>query len=478
MFESFPQLPLDRMTGQQLAGAISGNQGELMRAECRTLQLVCAWADLHTKEPGEYSPLLERAKFYGGVGTPEISEFCVAELAALQGIGMMTAQMLMADALDLRHRLPRLWTQVVAGQVRGWQARRVAEMTRPLSWEACAEIDAQLSGTLGMLPWGRFRRILAAAILDADPALAEQRAERARRQRDVWSYDSEDGLKTIIARAAAGDVVWFLATLNRIAEILASEGDTDPVELRRSRAIGILAQPAKALQLLAAHRGDVSSAEPAGPSEPGNDDDHRSLTIDPPTPAQLRAGRPRVLLVFHLADAAIRRGHGLVRPEHGETLSLEELRKWLAETGCSVTIRPVLDPADVAPVDAYEIPQWMRDAVRLRNLADVFPFGSCTTATMDLDHSIPWRPIEHGGPSGQTRPGNLGPFTRPHHRAVTHGRWRRRQPEPGQFVFRSPTGTIYLVTNHGTQRLGTSSFAEAVWRAAETSQTDEEEAAA
>ena len=93
--------------------------------------------------------------------------------------------------------------------------------------------------------------------LDADPALAAERAERARRQRDVWAYDSEDGLKTIIARAAAGDAVWFMATVNRIAEILATDGDTDSVELRRSKAIGIVAQPAKALQLLAAHRGDL-----------------------------------------------------------------------------------------------------------------------------------------------------------------------------------------------------------------------------
>ena len=395
----------------------------------------------------------------------------MAELAALQGTAMLTAQMLMADALDLRYRLPRLWAQVRAGQVRGWQARKVAELTRPLSWEACAEIDAQLSGTLGLLPWGRFRRILAAAILDADPVLAAERAERARRRRDVWAYDSEDGLKTIIARAAAGDAVWFMATINRIAEILATDGDTDSVELRRSKAIGILAQPAKALQMLAAHRGDLSAIP--DPQENSPEAEHRSLDNDPPTPAQVRAGRPRVVLVFHLSYAAIRRGHGLVRPEDGEPLSLDQLQAWLAETGCAVTVRPVLDPADVAPIDAYEIPQWMRDAVRLRNLADVFPYGSCTTATMDQDHTIPWRPLEEGGPPGQTRPGNLGPFTRSHHRTVTHGRWRRRQPEPGQFVFRSPTGTIYMVTHQGTLRLGSSAFADAVWQAADLSQTEE-----
>jgi hypothetical protein len=400
----------------------------------------------------------------------------------------MAAQLLMADALDLRHRLPRLWQQILAGDVRAWQARKVAEATRLLSAQACADIDAQLSGMIAMLPWGRFFRILTAAVLDGDPDLAAERERRARELRDVWAADSEDGLKTIIARAAAGDAVWFLATINRIADILAADGDTDPVGLRRSKALGILAQPAEALRLLAAHRNDpVADTEPAPPHEVDEQDDlpaspelvdsdpsHTSLNIDPPTAPQLRAGRPKVVLVYHLADAAIRRGHGLVRPEHGEAVTLSELRQWLADTGCSVTVRPVLDPADTAPVDAYEIPQWMRDAVRLRNLADVFPYGSATTATLDLDHTLPWIPLNRGGPRGQTRPGNLGPYTRAHHRLLTHGHWQRRQPEPGTYLYRTPTGQTYLVTNQGTHRLGTTDFAQAVWHAAVHADTEEE----
>ena len=69
---------------------------------------------------------------------------------------------------------------------------------------------------------------------------------------------SEHGLKLIIARAAAGDAIWFKATIDRIADILALQGDPDPVEVRRSKAIGILAQPAHALQLLYHHQHDDS----------------------------------------------------------------------------------------------------------------------------------------------------------------------------------------------------------------------------
>jgi hypothetical protein len=166
MFDSL--VDLAELDGDQLVAAITDNHAELLRRECRVLELACAWADLHTQLPGDYSPLVERARFFGGPGTPAISEFCVAEWAVLQQLGPMAGQALIADALDLRYRLPRLGRQVQAGQVRAWQARKVAEQTRPLTWAACAEVDAQLSGVIGMLPWGRFQRILTAAVLDAD----------------------------------------------------------------------------------------------------------------------------------------------------------------------------------------------------------------------------------------------------------------------------------------------------------------------
>ena len=128
-----------RLDAVQLAAAIADNQAALRRAECRDLELACAWADAHTRYdgvgPGDWSPLIERARYVGGRGTPALEEFCVAELGALHGISTTGAELLLADALDLRHRLPRL---VQAGDVRAWQARKVAQATRPLAWDAYA----------------------------------------------------------------------------------------------------------------------------------------------------------------------------------------------------------------------------------------------------------------------------------------------------------------------------------------------------
>lgn len=479
---------LNRLTGAQLAARIAANHARLLDSETQVLVLACAWADLHAADPDQpYSPLVERSCAWGGEGTPEVSEFCAVEFGTLQGVGIVSGRALIADALDLRHRLPRLWAGVRAGGVRAWQARKIAQATRSLSWAACADVDAAISGFVGMLAWSRFQKVLTAAILDADPDAAAARTERARTERGVWVSGSDDGLKLLVARAASGDVVWFLAAVNRIADVLAVEGDADPVEARRSKAIGILADPARALRLLIEHQSDPD--DPTRPAEPGQDEDrhaaeddpagaqpaehdstkqnrdHASLDLTPPPEGGARS-RPRVTLVFHLSDATVRDGHGTVRPEHGAPETLAQLHAFLADTGCAVTVRPVVDPAATAPVDGYEIPHRVRAAVRLRHPGEAFPYGPGTSAGLDLDHTIPYRPLSRGGPRGQTGLDTLGPLSRAAHRATTLGRWRRRQPTPGTFVWKSPNGWVHLLTNQGTLDLGRSSFGQAVWRAA------------
>jgi hypothetical protein len=85
---------------------------------------------------------------------------------------------------------------------------------------------------------------------------------------------------------------------------------------------------------------------------------------------------------------------------------------------------------------------------------------------MDLDHTDRYVSMDYGGPPGQTQLGNLGPTARPGHRAKTHGRWEKRQPEPGYFVHHSPARYVYLVSNQGTLALGRTAFGAAVWNAA------------
>lgn len=129
---------------------------------------------------------------------------------------------------------------------------------------------------------------------------------------------------------------------------------------------------------------------------------------------------------------------------------LSQLVAMLGRHQCTISLRPVLDPANLAAVDSYEIPQTLRDAVRTRHPASVFP--SRTGKHLELDHTI--RHTHNTEPTGQTRIGNLGPLAHPEHQAKTDGIWHVEHPHPGVFLWRSPHGYYFLVTDHGTQALG------------------------
>jgi hypothetical protein len=119
-----------------------------------------------------------------------------------------------------------------------------------------------------------------------------------------------------------------------------------------------------------------------------------------------------------------------------------QVRRFLADTGCDVKVQPVIDPQDVPPVDSYEIPRRIREAMFLRMPASCFPYAAAT-GRLELDHTIAYTPQARGGPPGQTGMHGLGPFIRAPHQdarqmAGTTTRTRSvdlaitaRQPLPG-----------------------------------------------
>ncbi len=98
---------------------------------------------------------------------------------AVLAMSPYAARALIADALDLRHRLPRLWVRVQAGQVKPWVARKTAEATRTLSVELAAVVDRRVAKWAHSLPWGRLASIIDAAIMEADPQAAADAVQQA-----------------------------------------------------------------------------------------------------------------------------------------------------------------------------------------------------------------------------------------------------------------------------------------------------------
>jgi hypothetical protein len=382
-----------------------------------------------------------------------------------------------------------------------YQARHIAAATRHLRADQAGWVDQQLAPTLGAVSWGRLHTLLEAKIIEADPAGADHQAAVAAQQRFVrLGRTSEHGLKLIIARAAAGDAIWFTATVDRIADILARQGDIDPVKVRRSKAIGILAQPAEALQMLYQHQhhdwdgpaepthadeeptsdenedrieesdpdaiDTTGIPDPESPTtDPSGDRAHRSLKITPP-PFDPERARPRAVVYVHLSEEALTAGTGVARVEDVGPVLLGRLRDLIGDR-LKISLKPVIDlPAGHTPVDCYEIPTRLREQLQLHYPADVFPYAAAVCRRIDLDHTIPYLSPDEGGPPGQTGIGNLGPHIRRHHNYKTNGGWQVRQPEPGTWLWRSPHRRIYLVNATGTHTLSESEFAQKMWRAA------------
>jgi hypothetical protein len=165
-----------------------------------------------------------------------------------------------------------------------------------------------------------------------------------------------------------------------------------------------------------------------------------------------------VTLNLHVAAEDLRRGAGGVVRWDGEgPISHAFVHDHLRPLH-SYVIQPVIDPAGMAPVDAYEIPDRHRRAVRLRTPADCFPFSSNTSERMDVDHTLAHRhaPQGAGEKAFMSHLENYGPLGRFHHRIKTHGHWTVRQPFGGLYLWRDPHGQVYLVDHTGTQKVTSS----------------------
>ncbi len=119
------------------------------------LRVAAQWCVLHpaTEETGFVTwsdnglPGLDATdEALGGEGTPLVAAFTPEPFAAALGVSTLTGLQLLADALDLTHRLPRIWAAVEALRVAPWKARKIAQATHHLSQAAAASVDAAVGG--------------------------------------------------------------------------------------------------------------------------------------------------------------------------------------------------------------------------------------------------------------------------------------------------------------------------------------------
>lgn len=440
-------------------------------AEVDLLGLAGHWADLFGEPADARDPMTTP----GGEGTPAVREYAIPELGIALGAHARTARALIADALDLRHRLPRTWAVIQDLGCEPWVARKVAAQTRHLPAAVTPIVDRAVARAITGRSPSTVLEIAAAKIIEADPQRHALAREESRRRRYVTlSRSDEHGYRHLIARVTAGDAVWLDAMVDRVADILTPTHGADHThDELRSLALGWLARPAELLKLLLAHTipdDEVREAAEASEKKPADEpalapawatgDLAVSLTrLADMTPAQLAALRGASATVFVHLDADSLLGQtGLARIEGTGPLMVHALADLLGHA--QIRLQPVIDLHTTVQTHRYEHPDRLKDHIWLLAGGDAFPYapGSATRAGVDFDHITPYQPPRHPDEPSDTGPPQTGthngqPLRRTHHRWKTHGGYRTRPAGGGRTLWQTPHGLCVLIDHTGTRVL-------------------------
>ena len=429
-------------------------EAERRALETESMLALLAICDAFQTVPDNPMPGAERLIEIGPDGCPPVAEFGLLELAARLGRTYESVAMQASQLLDLRHRFPKLFAAVLAGELAPWQAAQLTAECYQLNREQAGRVDAEL-GLIGYQSMARAKRRVRGLIAKLCPEVVEEQARDKRAGRFVAIGDSQAGSSDLFGRIGAADGRFLNATLNRLAEVFAAQGDESTLQQRRAKALGVLAVPARALQILQ----QAVQPQLVEPDEPTFDPDADEPATDPTCFGHL-CGQvtvnpdrllPRTTIHVHIAAESLETGDGVARVEGIGPILVGQLEDLLANT--RITVLPTLDPAGLPPFDSYEIPDRLRTAVIDRNPTEVFPGSARPSRSCQIDHTEPYV-FGPDRPPGQTSYGNLGPLGSRVHRAKTHAGWALRQPEPGVFEWRTPLGYHYRVTPERTEYLG------------------------
>ncbi|HEX2175387.1 MAG TPA: DUF222 domain-containing protein [Nocardioidaceae bacterium] len=380
---------------------------------------------------------------FGGQGTPVVDEFAAEALAPVLGVAPLTAGHLLGDALDLWVRLPWVRTGLRDGTV-GWQAARaIASGTRDLSSDRLegARVDQRLYRSATRLTPGQLRARIADVVAHADPDRVDDAAKKKPSRLYVgFAAQPQQQTTSIFGELDPTGAQRLDTQVSAVARLLRRLDPTSAWEALRARALTMLADPAALHRLQA----KVNALAAEDTDNSGHDSDD----------AGGKAAGPQLsttVVHLHTDRQTWECGDGLVEVEgYGwvPLWSLADLR-----TGTRVRVVPTDTGRTSAggcvrhdPDPTYRPRDDTRDTVEGRDRTCRFPGCNRRARGCQCDHTIPW-------PHGPTCACNLGCLCNRHHRLKTHTRWALRQPWPGVFVWRTPTGHYWLVDHAGTTAL-------------------------
>ncbi|HEY1119053.1 MAG TPA: HNH endonuclease signature motif containing protein, partial [Acidimicrobiales bacterium] len=307
-----------------------------------------------------------------------------------------------------------------------------------LSLDAAGFVDQQVAGFAHRVGPAQTQRLVEDAIARFMPDFAAERRRDAAEARH-FDIDTDQvsfaGTARVHGELDLADALDLDDAIRAGAADLAALGSADSLDVRRAAAVGMLARGDQPLALAADQDADLAADQ------------------DAQAPAAGAASTTREVVLFvHLSEDAVRtrEDNAPVRLENagGQLLTAAQVADWCGRPDTTqITVKPVIDLNQPASTDAYQVPPWLAERVRLRDRTCVHPYCNRPARGCDLDHIVPY---DSGGPTALD---NLACLCRLHHRMKTHAGWTYSMLLPGTYLWHSPHGHTWLTDPHGTTDL-------------------------
>jgi hypothetical protein len=342
-----------------------------------------------------------------------------ADLAAALNLGPDAASLMVAHAVALRERLPRVRDLLAAGRADWATVAVILTRTEHVAESVAHLVDADLAQRLEQWhSWSRRRLIRAidAAIRTHDPDAVRER-ERAQDRRYVRVTPLANGTARLDAVLTADAAA---ALGRRLADHIGTVCPHDPrtADQRRADAIGTGAP-----LHCQCHSPDCTA------------------TVNPlvrPVRVVINVVAEADTLAGQNDNPALIAGYGVIDAAHLRELATDAAHRLLVEP-------TVTEAESLRYQPSAALARW----IRIRDLTCRFPGCDRPAEVCDLDHTIAFN---HADPAagGRTVAINMKCLCRQHHRQKTFDKgWRDQQLPDGTIVWTAPDGRVYRTTPGG-----------------------------
>ncbi|SDP59016.1 protein of unknown function [Klenkia soli] len=405
------------------------------------------------------------------------------EVAVVLGISVGSASTLVAKQRALFEQLPAVWVALADGRIDVRRAQVLVDALADRKQSAGGGlpddvVDAIAAQGLGWIGEGigptPLTDRIAGAVIAADPAEADRRAERRKRRQNVTSLSQGDGLASLRTdHADAADVAEQLEVIDALAASMRKGGDKRPMgQLRVAAHHQLITRPWQPLpDDVAAARGqlrmrvDLADLDHLGPVANPRDDPTTTAaaTVDPPAddlPVSAPGAGSGIGSIGGLTVSPVAVAELLARYEAllvtGPRGWVDGGQVWFEITDATGRLQALTSPAQaraavrrgtgLGPPPAVDRYSPSADQVRFVKARDQhcrFPGCHRPAEYVDLDHVTAY---DHDNPTagGRTCVTNLVCLCRRHHRLKTHA--------PGWHFAIDPDGTLHVTPPGGRTR--------------------------